>query len=530
MPESATLVEALLKPEAYPHRPQQIELVQTQISLVFLAGDYVYKIKKPVNFGFLDYTSLEKRLFYCQQEVQLNRRLCPDVYLGVVKVVEQGGAISVEGEGEAIEYAVKMRRLASDRTMDRLLEAGQVSPEMLQRVAERLANFHAQAETNAEIGGYGDLEMIRENCQENFGQTEKHIELCLSRKAYEALKYYSYLFLELNRPLLQKRRDESRIRDCHGDVHSAHVCFTDGICIFDCIEFNERFRYADVASEVAFLAMDIDFHGHPEHSQHLVDTYVASSGDHDLLLLLNFYKSYRAYVRGKVESFKLDDPLISQVDKKRALEMARRYFDLAYSYIDTQGPALFITTGLIGTGKSTLAQALAERLDIPVISSDIVRKSLAGIPVTEHRFEEVRGGIYSADFSQRTYGELFRQASERLSEGRSVILDAAFGRAEDRRKAMELAEEKGADFWALECVCADETIMERLERRMKEESASDGRVEIFGDLKRGYENVAEIPEANHLIIDTSVSQEEMLGQVFASMKEEQEGVEEENDH
>ena len=520
MSELPRLVQALLRPEAYPHRPQQIELVQTQISLVFIAGDFVYKIKKPVDFGFLDYTSLEKRRFFCQQEVLLNRRLCPDVYLDVVKVLEQNGTILVEGEGEAIEYAVKMLRLPPDRTMDRLLEAGQVSQEMVRRVAERLAQFHARAETNDKISSYGDLEMIRGNCQENFVQTEGYIDLCLSRKTYESLKYYSYLFLELNRPLLQKRMDEGRIRDCHGDVHSAHVCFTNGICIFDCIEFNERFRYADVASEVAFLAMDIDFHGHPELSQHLVDTYVASSGDRDLLLLLNFYKGYRAYVRGKVQSFKLDDPMISETEKKRALETAQKYFDLAYSYIDIQRPALFITTGLIGTGKSTLAQALAERLDIPAISSDIVRKSLAGIPITEHRFEEVRRGIYSGDFSKRTYDELFKQAGERLSEGRSVIIDAAFGRAEDRLKAMGLAKEKEADFWALECVCADETIKERLDRRMREESASDGRLEIFDDLKREYEKVTEVPDSKHIIIYTSVSREEMIKQVFAKMKKE----------
>jgi predicted kinase len=313
---------------------------------------------------------------------------------------------------------------------------------------------------------------------------------------------------------------QGRIRDCHGDVHSAHVCFTNGICIFDCIEFNERFRYADACSEVAFLAMDIDFHGHPELSEYFIDAYVNRSGDNDLLPLLNFYKSYRAYVRGKVESFKLDDPMISEAEKKRALEAAQKYFDLAHSYIGAQRAALFITTGLIGTGKSTLTQALAERLDIPVISSDIIRKGLAGIPTMEHRFEEVRSGIYSEDFTKKTYDELFRQAGERLSQGRSVIIDAAFGRAEERRKAMALAREKGADFWLLECVCADETIVERLERRMQEESPSDGRLEIFADLKKAYERVTEVPEANHLIIDTSVAPEEMIVQVFARMKKE----------
>jgi len=327
-----SVVEALVEPRAYPHKPPKIELVQTQMSFVFLAGEYVYKVKKPVNLGYLDYTTLEKRQYFCRQEVELNRRLCPDVYLSVVPVVEEEGGFHVEGQGRAIEYAVKMRQLPRDRMMDVLLPRGQVTPEMVAGVAEKLVNFHQKAETNQRIAAFGGLDVIRHNCDENFAQTDKYIGLTILRAKYERIRGYTDDFMRSNALLFEKRVREGRIRDCHGDLHAAHVCFTDDICIYDCIEFNDRFRYCDVASELAFLAMDLDRYQQAGLSRHLVNTYVRLSRDDELLKLLNFYKCYRAYVRGKVESFKLDDPLIPQSEKAKALESARSYFQLAESY------------------------------------------------------------------------------------------------------------------------------------------------------------------------------------------------------
>jgi len=326
-------VEALLKPQAYPRRPEKVELVQTQMSFIFLGGEYVYKIKKPVNLGYLDYTTLEKRHFFCEQEVRLNRRLCPSVYLAVVPVVEEKGGLRIEGRGKAIEYAVKMKQLPQDRMMDVLLPRGQVTPEMVGRVGEKLVSFHQKAETNQEIAAFGGLDVIRGNCDENFAQTEKYIGLTIFRGKYEGIKGYTDDFIKSNARLFGKRVREGRIKDCHGDLHAAHVCFTDDICIYDCIEFNDRFRYCDVASEIAFLAMDLDRYQRVDLSRHLVNTYVKLSHDTEILSLLGFYKCYRAYVRGKVESFKLDDPLISQDEKTRALESARGYFRLAESYV-----------------------------------------------------------------------------------------------------------------------------------------------------------------------------------------------------
>ena len=333
MSQLPEMVQALLDPKAYPDTPQGVEMVQTQMSFVFLTDSYVYKVKKPVNLGYLDYTTLEKRQFYCQKEIELNRRLCPDVYLGVVPITQQRSDIFVEGQGKVIEYAVKMRRLPQEAMMDVLLANNQVSPEMVTRVSQRLAEFHQKAETNANISAFGDLDTITQNSDENFTQTEKYIGNTISQEGYQHIKDYTDSFIEKNASLFHKRIADGRIRDCHGDLHAAHICFTSGICIYDCIEFNDRFRYCDVASEIAFLAMDLDHYGRADLSRSFVNAYVARSQDNELSQLLNFYKCYRAYVRGKVESFKLDDPHISEEEKTKVLAVTKSYFELAESYI-----------------------------------------------------------------------------------------------------------------------------------------------------------------------------------------------------
>jgi len=333
MSKPPALVEALLKPETYAHHPQKVELVQTQMSFLFLTGDYVYKVKKPVDLGYLDYTTLEKRHFFCRQEIELNKRLCPDVYLEVVPVVSRQGQIHLGGKGEIMEYAVKMKQLPADRMMDKLLPQDLVTEQMMVRVAEKLAAFHHKARTSREISAYGKLEAIKINTDENFSQTKKYIDVSIPSLKYNRIKAYTDNFVKSNKALFDKRVKDGKIKDCHGDLHAAHVCLTNGICIYDCIEFNDRFRYGDVASEVAFLAMDLDRFQHADLSQAFVNAYVRLSRDKELLQLLNFYKCYRAYVRGKVVSFMLDDPYIAAEEKTDILAAASRYFELAESYI-----------------------------------------------------------------------------------------------------------------------------------------------------------------------------------------------------
>ena len=288
MPKLPEMVQALLEPKAYPDTPQRLELVQTQMSFVFLTDNYVYKVKKPVNLGYLDYTTLEKRRFYCQREVELNRRLCPDVYLGILPITQDKSNFFIGGQGEAIEYAVKMRRLPQEAMMDVLLNNKQVSPEMVTNVAQKLATFHHQAETNPIISAFGSLDTITQNTEENFAQTEKYFGNIISQNTYLNIKDYTQAFIRENTALFRKRVAEGRIRDCHGDLHAAHICFSNDIYIYDCIEFNDRFRYCDVASEVAFLAMDLDHYGRADLSQTFVSAYVAKSQDKELSELLNF--------------------------------------------------------------------------------------------------------------------------------------------------------------------------------------------------------------------------------------------------
>ena len=307
------------------------------MSFVFIADNYVYKVKKAVNLGYLDYTTLEKRRFYCQRELELNRRLCPDVYLGVVPITRDRDNIAIGGLGEVIEYAVKMRRLPQEAMMDVLLGSNKVSAEMVAGVAEKLSDFHRRAETSAAIRNFGNLDIITQNTEENFSQTEKYINNTIPRNTYQRIKDYTDSFIRHNAPLFHQRVAEGRIRDCHGDLHAAHICFTNGISIYDCIEFNDRFRYCDVASEVAFLAMDLDHYQRADLSHAFVDAYVSYSRDKELPHLLNFYKCYRAYVRGKVNCFKFDDPHISEEERAETLATAKSYFKLAESYIQRKG-------------------------------------------------------------------------------------------------------------------------------------------------------------------------------------------------
>ncbi len=331
MENQAQIVQALLKPEAYPEDPGKIDLVQTHISFVFLTQDFVFKMKKAVNFGFLDFTTLEKRRFFCEKELQLNRRLCGDMYIEVAPV-NKSSAIKIKGQGETVEYVLKMKRMPQERIMTRLLDENKVDSKLIDRIARVIADFHSKAETNDKINVFGSLATIAANWDENFEQTQKYRDRTISRSDYELIRKEIDGFAEKNKKFFEKRIAQGRIRDCHGDIHSGNIFIVDRIYIFDAIEFNERFRYSDVAADVAFLAMDLDFKGRTDLSNYFVEKYVEYSQDKQLTKLLSFYKCYRAYVRGKVVSFKLEDNNITNEEKRAAVEEAKAYFKLASTY------------------------------------------------------------------------------------------------------------------------------------------------------------------------------------------------------
>jgi aminoglycoside phosphotransferase family enzyme len=328
------VVEALMKPEAYDEEPGRIELMQTHISLVFLTRKFVYKVKKAVDLGFLNFTTLEKRRFFCEKELELNRRLCGDMYLEVVPI-NRSKVIKIKGEGEAVEYAVKMKRMPQEKMMSKLLEENKVSCRLVDRIAKIIADFHSKAETNRRISEFGSLAIIETNWEENFEQTWEFVGKTIYMKNFKLIRERIGDFMERNVSFLKKRVTEDRVRDCHGDIHSGNIFVTDRIYIFDAIEFNERFRYSDVASDVAFLAMDLDFKERTDLSNFFVKRYVEYSGDQELAKLLPFYKCYRAYVRGKVVSFKLKDPRVGGEEKSAAMKEAKTYFRLASTYAKT---------------------------------------------------------------------------------------------------------------------------------------------------------------------------------------------------
>jgi len=327
-----SLRKALLDREIYPDLPEEVKCIETHISILFLTGNHVYKVKKPVDFGFLDFTSLEKRKYFCEQEVILNRRLAAELYLGVVPITGDGSRVSLEGRGEVVDYAVKMKQIPEEMLMDKLLAKKKVTAKMIEAVAQKLVNFYSSAETGDHISRLARPERVKQDTDENFEQTGKYVGVTIPEEVYQEVKNRVDHFFSTREALFLRRIASGRIRDCHGDLRLEHIFWGDEIAIFDCIEFNQRFRYTDVAADIAFLAMDLDYQGREDLSRHLIRTTVEQSGDQGLLDLLDFYKCYRAYVRGKVESFRLDDPDIPEEEKKRAFRRAQRYFQLSYSY------------------------------------------------------------------------------------------------------------------------------------------------------------------------------------------------------
>ncbi|MEW6221072.1 MAG: hypothetical protein AB1634_16280 [Thermodesulfobacteriota bacterium] len=325
-------VQLLLDPTAYPHPVPAVELVQTHISYVFLAGPQVYKFKKPVDFGFLDFTTLERRHHFCQQELLLNRRLAPSIYQGLVTVTDEGGRLALNGAGPVVEYGIRMARMPAAGMMGRLISEGRLGPDDIDRIVATLVPFYAQAAGGPEIGAFGRAEAVAVNITENFRQTEGFVgSPALSRDQFDAIVAMSRRVLA-DHERFDRRVAAGRIRDCHGDLYSANICLADQVYIFDCIEFNERFRYADVASDLAFLAMDLEFHCLTGLAQRLVDRFVKASGDEGLPGMLDFYKCYRAYVRGKINLFTAHAPEVDAASRQACQELAGRYFRLAATY------------------------------------------------------------------------------------------------------------------------------------------------------------------------------------------------------
>ena len=347
--ELERLINGLSDPSRYPVPTDHVQVIHTHASVVFIAGDLVYKVKKPVNLGFLDFSTLEKRQFFCQREVILNSRFSHDIYLGVAPIFESSDGFNFDGTGTVVDAAVVMRRIPDNCFMISMLENDEVTPTTLDRLADRLAYFHSRADRGPDISPFGEIDVIHGNLKENFDQVARYVNRTLDRDTYEFISAAAIDFLFLRESLFRERVRGGFIRDCHGDLHVDHVLILDGIMFYDCIEFNDRFRYGDTASDLGFLLMDLEFLGFPAYAQRITERYATYSGDRAILELLNFYKSYRAVVRGKVRSMSLDEPEINPEEKSKLADRARDHFSLALACFKAPPPpSLIILSGTYG--------------------------------------------------------------------------------------------------------------------------------------------------------------------------------------
>ncbi|MDY6951405.1 MAG: AAA family ATPase [Thermodesulfobacteriota bacterium] len=509
------IFQAMTRQDFYPHPVTDLQQRDTHISKVFLTGPYVYKIKKPVDLEFLDYTTLEKRRHFCHQEVALNRRLTDNVYLDVVAITLKNDRYVMAGPGSPVEYCVKMRQLPEESSMLRQLEAGRINKEELEALARMLARFYDRASAGDDITAFGSWETVCINCEENFRQTEPFLKTILDDRVFHIVRAATRSFLKRRKELFARRMDEEKIRDCHGDLRSGHIYFEEGIQIVDCIEFNDRFRYGDITSDLAFLAMDLDYEGYAQSAQDLLRAYVGDTQDHDVFALLDFYKCYRAFVRIKVNCLRLQQGDLPKEQKNRLLEETGRYTDLAYQYaVQFTRPTLWVICGMPASGKSTIAQNLAESLDIKVFSSDRVRKALFGLQPQEQIDLPFEAGIYSKEASSLTYGKLLLQAQEELHKGRSVILDATYASRHHRSEVLRLANDTDANVMFVECLSSEPVLKERLIHREKTSSLSDARLHHFDKMKALFEPLDEVPDDVHIRIDTEGSLDGALQEIL----------------
>jgi uncharacterized protein len=508
----------LLNPAAYPEPTTDVSLIETHVSCIFLTDHFAYKVKKPVDFGFLDFTTLEKRRFYCEEEVRLNRRLCPEIYLGVVELCQTPDGVAFGSEGQVIDYAVKMKRLPEERMLDHLLEAGEIGAAQMEEIARTVAEFHARAQRGPGIDACGSSQAVGANWEENFRQSAPFMAQTIPAPDLALLRDWVRRFLADNSELLAGRVKEGFIRECDGDLHLGNICLGERICIFDCIEFNERFRYIDTAADIAFLLMDLEYAGHGELCLPFLQTYRAATGDPCPEALLRFYQAYRAFVRGKVKSFRLLEPELPAEQLDQAKAAALRYFRLARGYAlrERLAPCLILTCGMMGSGKSALAGELSFQLGIGLERSDLVRKKLAGVPVTGRSQDGYDQGIYSSAFNEATYKELLQRAEKALVSGKSVLVDATFRRERDRDAFRRLALGLGAGFHLLETDCPEGLIKERLERRRLDPAeVSDGRWELFPRQLAEFEKPS---PGESIVVDSSRPLPEAVDQALRAME------------
>ncbi|GAB4232813.1 MAG: bifunctional aminoglycoside phosphotransferase/ATP-binding protein [Stanieria sp.] len=495
----AALIEQMQQPQFYPHAVRQpIELVQTHVSYVLLTGDYAYKLKKAVNFGFLDYSTLAKRKHFLQEEISMNRVVAPELYLEVVPITQAGDKFSLGEEGEAVEYALKMRQFPQENLFINLFEAGKLSIEQMEELGKIVAQFHAQAATNDYISSFGIVAKVREAFDENYQQTEQYVGRVQTQQQLVETQAFTDSFFAEREDLFEARIANHKIKECHGDLHLKNIClWQDKIQLFDRIEFNEPFRFVDVMYDVAFAVMDLDARGRKDFGNAFLNTYLEQTGDWEGVQLLPLYLSRQAYVRAKVTSFLLDDPAISEKVKQEASQTAADYYQQAWEYTQPTQGKLILMSGLSGSGKSTVAKAIARKTGAIQIRSDAVRKHLAGIALDAKGSDE----IYSSEMSQRTYDRLLELGILLAKAGFTIILDAKYDLISLRETVIAAAKANQIPVQIIHCTAPLEVLRDRLSSRSGD--ISDATADLLASQQATAEDFTEAEQVYVTTVDTS---------------------------
>ncbi|MCD4675092.1 MAG: AAA family ATPase [Desulfobacula sp.] len=507
---------AMEKPLFYPHPVSGIRQKETHISKVFLTGEYVYKIKKSVDFGFLDFSTLEKRRYYCCREIILNRRLTCDTYLDVVAITRSNDMIVLGGKGQVVEYAVRMRRLSDSKSLRYLIKTGEISKVDMPALGRLLARFYLRTAKSELLHTGEGWKSVYNACKENFRQTQDSCNTLLDKKTWEIVQGATLSFLKNHPSYFNHRFKTGKIRDCHGDLRCEHIYFTDtGIQIIDCIEFNDYLRHIDVISDLAFLLMDLDFNEEPGLGDCLLNEFLQHTNDLKAFLMLAFYKCYRAVVRCKVNIILLRSHNLLEGERKSVHLNAIKYLDLAFQYaLQFYRPRMWVVCGMPATGKSTIAKQLSKTLEIKIIRSDAVRKEIFGLQPHENGVELFGEKIYSSLATSLTYGKLLCLAQAELETGTSVILDATYSRAKYRREVINLAKDKGIKPIFIECSAKEKIMKERLLERKYRPSVSDARIDHFEELDARYERFRYAGNALHIRVNTALPLEDVMRKIL----------------
>jgi hypothetical protein len=498
----SALVAALGNPSCFPHPVGRIEVIETHISWVVLTGDYAYKIKKAVDLGFLNFTTLPLREHYCREELRLNRRLAPDLYLDVVAISGGPEAPVVGGAGAPVEWAVKMRQFERGNELSHLIQTGAVAPSIIDDIADRVAAFHGECASESGVGGYGEPSAVRAPVRNNIAALDRRIVEPELRETLARLRDWSEAEHQRLTPAFDLRRAEGFVRECHGDLHLGNIALEAGrVLIFDCIEFNANLRWIDVMSEVAFIVMDLHYRGRSDFARRFLNRYLERGGDYGGLAVLRYYLVYRALVRATVAAIRGSQ---AGTAAGEATDEIRAHLRLAEIFTRTSPLSLVVTHGVSGSGKTTVTGRLLEAAELIRIRSDVERKRSAGLSAESRSGSPIDAGLYTPEARQRSYERLRTLAETVLRAGYSVVLDATFLDRNARDACRALAQSNGAAFRILACRAHPVALRERVVTREQDgQDASEAGLPV---LERQLDRLTELSddELQHTVmINTS---------------------------